>query len=176
MTLVGAIIAEVQMSSPTQSPASTAVQHAAELLYALTRRVTLTTTAERIRIIEENELSMTQVKALLLLVEGGRHTGGEIAERLGISPAAASRAVDAMIQKGLASRSECADDRRVRLLEATQSGVELAAGIADLRKAQIERFLETLEPEVLDGLIDALGPLGLEGDTHTTDETKEAIR
>jgi DNA-binding MarR family transcriptional regulator len=150
------------MSSPQQRSAPTATQHAAELLYALTRRVTLTTTAERIRKLEESELSMTQVKALLLLVEGGRHTGGEIAERLGISPAAASRAIDSMIQKGLATRSECADDRRVRLLEATDAGVELAAGIADLRRAQIEKFLETLEPEVLDGLIDALAPLGLE--------------
>ncbi len=156
------MIASVQISSPQQRSAPTATQHAAELLYALTRRVTLTTTAERIRKLEESELSMTQVKALLLLVEGGRHTGGEIAERLGISPAAASRAIDSMIQKGLATRSECADDRRVRLLEATDAGVELAAGIADLRKAQIEQFLETLEPEVLDGLIDALAPLGLE--------------
>ena len=150
------------MSSPQQRSAPTATQHAAELLYALTRRVTLTTTAERIRKLEESELSMTQVKALLLLVEGGRHTGGQIAERLGISPAAASRAIDSMIQKGLATRSECADDRRVRLLEATAAGVELASSIADLRKAQIEQFLETLEPVVLDGLIEALAPLGLE--------------
>jgi DNA-binding MarR family transcriptional regulator len=150
------------MSSSAHSSAPTATQHAAELLYALTRRVTLTTTAERIRMIEESELSMTQVKALLLLVDGGRHTGGAMAERLGISPAAASRAIDAMIQKGLATRSECSDDRRVRLLEATDAGIELAAGIADLRKAQIEQFLGTLEPEVLDGLIEALGPLGLE--------------
>lgn len=150
-------------STPEALPAlPTAAKHAAELLYALTRRVTLTTTAERIRIIEESELSITQIKMLLLLVEGDRHTGGEIADRLGISPAAASRAIDSMIQKGLATRSECADDRRVRLLEATSAGVELASSIADLRKAQIEQFLGTLEPNVLDGLIEALAPLGLE--------------
>jgi DNA-binding MarR family transcriptional regulator len=163
------------MSSPAQSPpTSTATKHAARLLYALTRRVTLTTTAERIRMIEESELSMTQVKALLLLVEGGRHTGGQIAERLGMSPAATSRALDSMIQKGLATRSECADDRRVRLLEASPAGIELAAGIADLRKAQIEQFLETLDPEVLDGLIEALAPLGLEESMQTTVETDDS--
>ena len=152
----------MQTSSPTPEVVPTATKHAAELLYALTRRVTLTTTVERIRIIEESELSMTQVKMLLLLAEGSRHSGGEIAERLGISPAAASRAIDSMIQKGLATRSECADDRRVRLLEATAEGVDLASTIADLRKAQIEQFLGTLEPDVLDGLIEALAPLGLE--------------
>lgn len=166
----------MQTSSPTQTPVPAATHHAAELLYALTLRVTLTTTAERIRILEESELSMTQVKALLLLVEGGRHTGGQIAERLGISPAAASRAIDSMIQKGLATRSECADDRRVRLLEATPEGIELAAGIANLRKAQIEQFLATIEPEVLDGLIDALVPLGLARDGQSADETNELSR
>jgi DNA-binding MarR family transcriptional regulator len=126
------------------------------------RRVLLTAAAERIRVIEDNDLTVTQFKALLLLAEQGRQSGGQIAELLGLSPAAASRALDAMVQRGLATRTECEDDRRIRLFEATEAGLNLTAGMADLRKAQIERYLETIDGDALDGLVAALGPLGLD--------------
>jgi len=136
----------------------TPAQRAAEILYAMTRRVMLTTAAERIRVIEESELTVTQLKALLLLAEQGRQAGGRIADVLAISPAAVSRALDSMVQKGLATRTECADDRRIRLFEATDEGIELATGMANLRKAQIEAYLETVDPDALGDLVEALAP------------------
>ena len=128
----------------------------------MTRRVMLRAADDRIRVIEESELTVTQVKALLLLVERGRISGGTIAEQLGLSPAAASRALDSMVQRGVVTRTECENDRRIRLFEATPKGIEIATGLADLRRSQIEHYLEGFDAEALANLIDALAPFELE--------------
>lgn len=130
----------------------------------------LTTAEERIRVIEENELTVTQLKALLLLAEQGRQAGGRIADVLAISPAATSRALDSMVQKGLVTRTECADDRRIRLFEPTDEGIELATGMANLRKAQIEAYLETVDADALADLVEALDRIDIEVPANDSDE------
>ena len=72
--------------------------------------------------------------------------GGEIAERIGVSPAAVSRALDGLVQKGFAERRESTDDRRVRLVTITGPGRDLAEDLITLRRAQIDRFLDSLDP------------------------------
>ena len=72
--------------------------------------------------------------------------GGRIAERLGISPAATSRALDGLVNKGLLVRSESAEDRRVRLFAITAAGRDAAERLTALKRAQLERFVAGLEP------------------------------
>ena len=72
---------------------------------------------------------MTQCKALLELGGLGQAAEtwqvGDLAEVFGVSVPSMSRAVDALVKKGLATRVEDPDDRRVRRVEITAAGKEI---------------------------------------------------
>ena len=96
-------------------------------------------------LIEESGLTITQMKVLLELERPRRattRTVTELAEELGISPASASRAVDALVRKKLATRVEDADDRRVRRVAITARGQELVDRIVAVRQAGLEAFAD----------------------------------
>ena len=96
--------------------------------------------------------------------------GGQIAERIGVSPAAVSRALDGLVQKGFAERRESTDDRRVRLVTITGPGRDLAEDLITLRRAQIDRFLDSLDPAEVSTIRAAIAPLAEAGpaDRETT--------
>ncbi len=60
-----------------------------------------TSQAEVFQVVEEFDLSMTQLKILHILDGSGHElTPSEVAQFVGLSPAAAGRAVDAMVRAG----------------------------------------------------------------------------
>lgn len=117
-----------------------------EQLFVLLRKLTLDPEADHLRAIEENDLTVSQVRALMLLACSDEPVvGARIAERLGFSAAAVSRALDGLVRGGFAVRSESAEDRRVRPFAVTELGRELADELRALRRAQLERFVERLD-------------------------------
>lgn len=134
-----------------------------EQLFALLRSLTLDPEADHFRAIEEHGLTVSQVRALMLLACSDPHPlpGARIAERLGVSPAAISRALEGLVQMGFADRSESAADRRVRPFAITAAGRDVADELGALRRAQLERFISGLTPEQRERLgaaLDALVP------------------
>lgn len=115
--------------------------------------------------IEESGLSLTQVKALLALDDehGDPRPIRELAEELGITAPAATRAVDALVERRLVSRSEDPEDRRVRRIAITDAGQRLVGELASRRAAGLEAFAEGLSPAQQRKLAAALEAL-LEGD------------
>jgi DNA-binding MarR family transcriptional regulator len=116
-----------------------------------------------LRVIEESGLSMTQCKALLELGGLGRGTEprqmSDLAEAFGVSAPSMSRAVDALVKAGLATRVEDPDDRRARRVEITAKGKQLVDTLVVVRQAGMEAFATTLTPaqrRKLDGAIDLL--------------------
>src|ERR1700710_2021040 len=89
-------------------------QETAARLTALFRHLFLYDRGNQLRVIEESGLSMTQCKALLELgglgEEARPHQAGYVAERLGVSVPAMSRAVDSLVKGKLATRLEDPDD------------------------------------------------------------------
>jgi DNA-binding MarR family transcriptional regulator len=152
-----------------------ATSSVADLVYALLREVMLTPDADRFGVIEENDLTVSQVRAIVMLACSDPEpiAGGRIAERIGASPAAVSRALDGLVQRGFITRRECEQDRRVRLFSITEPGRRLADDLVALRHAQIERYLETLEPADRERIGDALAPLAASGLLNTADEEEE---
>lgn len=132
-----------------------------DLVHGLMRAILLTPEADRFRVIEDNDLTVTQVRAVVMLACSDPEplAGGRIAERIGASPAAVSRALDGLVQKGFVIRSESEEDRRVRPFSITEEGRGLAGDLVALRRAQIDRFLDTLDAGRRDRLRDALAPL-----------------
>jgi DNA-binding MarR family transcriptional regulator len=101
-----------------------------------------------IRAIDESGLSFIQMKALLSIVgpEAEPATVKSLAESLDVSLASASRAVDGLVKRELATRIEDPDDRRVRRVSPTKAGQELADELFAARVAGLESFIASLSP------------------------------
>jgi DNA-binding MarR family transcriptional regulator len=135
-----------------------------DLLYALMRTVQMSPEDDRFEAIEEHELSITQLRAAATLACSAEPlSGGAVAERVGATPGAVSRALDDLVQKGLVSRRESEDDRRVRLFSVTAAGGELAARLFALKRAQVDRFVASLAGDDRERLEAALAPLAASG-------------
>ena len=103
--------------------------------------------------------SFSQVKMLFLLEDGGEHSVKEIANRLGLSLPAASRAIDGMIEKDYVARRESAEDRRSRLITLTDHGREVIARVHRARLETLETFAADLTENERQGLYDAILPI-----------------
>jgi DNA-binding MarR family transcriptional regulator len=145
----------VQVSSPTTRT------RLGEQLFELFRQLTLDPEADHLRAVDELDLTLSQVRAIHMLACSDPEplSGGGIAERLGISPAATSRALDGLVNKGILVRTESAEDRRVRLFAITPDGRAAAERLAALKRAQLERFVAGLEPGRREALSAALDEL-----------------
>lgn len=143
--------------------ANAAAQETAARLSALLRHLFLYDRGNMLRVMEESGLSMTQCKALLELGGLGHPAEprqvGELAETFGVSVPSMSRAVDALVREGLATRVEDTDDRRIRRLAITAKGKKLVDTLLMVRQAGMEAFAASLTPaqrRKLDGAIDSL--------------------
>lgn len=72
----------------------------------------------------ETDLSFSQLAVLMRLKHGVKIGVTAVGEQLGVSNAAASQAVDRLVNLGLIERSEDPEDRRSRLLRLTARGNE----------------------------------------------------
>jgi DNA-binding MarR family transcriptional regulator len=125
------------------------LRETAARLGAFLRHIFIFSGGEHLRKMEESGLSLTQVKALLMLAgpEGEeQYAGRDIAERLQVSLASVSRAVDGLVRSRLVRRIEDPDDRRVRRLSITDKGRRLAGEIVAARLADLEAFAADLSP------------------------------
>lgn len=140
-----AIIVSVQASRPDRTTAEE--RRIAERFGALLSYLFLSPRAEHLRAIEESGLSLTQVKALLVLaseVEEGAMPVRGLAERLEISVATASRALDCLFRRSLVTRTEDPFDRRIRRIAITPAGRRLVGQIAALKATSLEAFVAGL--------------------------------
>jgi DNA-binding MarR family transcriptional regulator len=109
--------------------------------------------------LDEAGLSFTQVKCLGLLSDTDSLSVSALADELVISLAAASRAVDALVQRGEVTRVEDARDRRSKLVSITPRGRRGFEELLAVRRAGVERLMAGLEPRELEALASALRPI-----------------
>ena len=114
-----------------------------------------------VRAVEEEQLSLTQLKAMHVI--GGSDEAlslNGLAERLGgLSLPTLSRAVDSLVQRGHVTRTEDASDRRVKRLRLTAKGRRTIERLMEIRVAELHTALETLTDEERDRLARALEPI-----------------
>jgi len=108
------------------------------------------------RFMDMTGLSFSQINILMGLVHG-RSTGvSEIGVQLGVTNAAASQAVDRLVQLGLIERTEDPEDRRAKRLALTQKGRTLIEQGIKARSKWIEGLMDILTPEQQNMIISAL--------------------
>jgi len=115
---------------------------------------------EFLRAVEDEELSLTQLKAMHVLGADEDLSLNGLADRLGgLSLPTLSRAVESLVKRGYVSRSEDAVDRRVKRLRLTAKGRRTVDRLIDIRAAELEAVLDTLTDEERDQLARALDPI-----------------
>jgi len=119
-----------------------------------------TAQAEFFGVMEEFDLSISQLKILLILgAETDEPTPSQLTRRLGLSYAATGRAVDVLVRHGLAARREDPDDRRVKRLSLTEQGRATVNRIGDARISALAHLLDELGGEDRQALAGVLASL-----------------
>lgn len=128
---------------------------------------------ELFEIVAELDLTMPQMRGMFVLSAAAEQglPLTELAPRMGLSVAAAGRAVDGLVRNDLVSRTEDPADRRIKRLALTAAGVAALGRIAGARREGLRRFAETLGERERDGLAAGLAVVFEQWDAET--ERKE---
>jgi DNA-binding MarR family transcriptional regulator len=110
----------------------------------------------------DEQLAMSQVKLLLLISRPGqRFKVTDVAAFLGVTNAAASRAIDRLVQRGLVDRTVSRDDRRAVDLALTPLAEELLARFTEVRNRELLRLLGDHPDEKLERAAQLLDELSV---------------
>ena len=97
--------------------------------------------------LQEAGISFTQLKCVGVLQQaGGPMSLSALADELALSPAAISRAVDGLVQRGALKREEDPEDRRSKIVSLAPRGRAVYERIMAVRLAGLKNFVEELEP------------------------------
>src|ERR1017187_1335110 len=111
--------------------------------------------------IEQTGLGLSDFGVLEILLHKGPLPVNTIGPIVDLTPGSISIAVERLFAKGLVSRVESAEDRRVRIVALTPCGKELIAGAFRKHSVQMKRVFSELSPGELRGLEVALKKVGM---------------
>src|SRR5689334_13704959 len=110
--------------------------------------------------IEETGLGLSDFGVLEALLHKGPLPVNTIGPIVDLTPGSISIAVDRLFTKGLVSRVESGEDRRVRMVALTPRGKDLIVSAFRKHSGQMKRVFSGLSPEELRGLEAALKKVG----------------
>ncbi|MCK2215518.1 MarR family transcriptional regulator [Actinomadura sp. ATCC 31491] len=99
-----------------------------------------------------SNLTMRQLKVVMLLSARGSAGGQELAAGLGVGLGTVTGIVDRLVAQGLVSRHEDPHDRRVRRVELTPAGAAFLEEVNSFGSEQMRRVMEHLDTETLRAL------------------------
>jgi MarR family transcriptional regulator, 2-MHQ and catechol-resistance regulon repressor len=110
--------------------------------------------------IQETGLGLSDFGVLELLLHGGPLPVNTIGPMVDLTPGSISIAVDRLVAKGLVSRIESAEDRRVRIVALTPRGQDLIVSAFRKHSLQMKKVFSDLSAEELRSLEVAIKRLG----------------
>src|ERR1700739_3993157 len=110
--------------------------------------------------IEETGLGLSDFAVLEVLLHKGPLPVNTIGPIVDLTPGSISTAVDRLFAKGLVSRVESAEDRRVRIVALTPHGKDLIVSAFRKHSDQMRRVFSELNAEELRGLEVTLKKVG----------------
>jgi MarR family 2-MHQ and catechol resistance regulon transcriptional repressor len=113
--------------------------------------------------IEDTGLGLSDFGVLEVLLHKGPLPVNTIGPIVDLTPGSISIAVDRLFAKGLVSRVESTEDRRVRIVALTARGKNLIVPAFRKHSGQMRRVFSELSPEELRGLEVALKKVGKRG-------------
>lgn len=127
-------------------------------MYALAAYLLRSANMGTFNMVAELDLSFTQIKALCALEnEGEGRSVKALAESLGVSLPAMSRAVDGLFERHLVGRQEDPEDRRMKRVRLTEAGREVPQALNEARLSALAELIDSLGAEEADALSTRLG-------------------
>jgi DNA-binding MarR family transcriptional regulator len=102
------------------------------------------------------DITMPQLKVVLLLYMTGSVRMGDIASALGVSLATATGVIDRLVERDIVQRESQPEDRRVVLCHLSEKGQELIGGLWQLSRDSIKKLLGTIDSAKLGLVTEAL--------------------
>jgi DNA-binding MarR family transcriptional regulator len=125
----------------------------------------------------DEQLVLSQVKLLLLVGRPGqRFKVTDVADFLGVTNAAASRAIDRLVQRGLIDRTVSKEDRRAVDLKLTPESEALLAKFEDVRNRELLKVLGDFPSDDLRAAVSLLDALSVRLAGLETGEQKSCLR
>ncbi len=126
-------------------------------MYALAAYLMRTANVGTFEAIAELDLSFTQIKALCALdADGEDRSVKALADSLGLSLPAMSRAVDGLYERGFVRREEDPADRRMKRVGLTDSGRSVPQALNEARLSALEELMSSLDEDQAQALGEAL--------------------
>jgi DNA-binding MarR family transcriptional regulator len=114
-------------------------------MYALASYLMRTANLGTFNAIAELDLSFTQIKALCALeADGEGRSVKALADSLGLSLPATSRAVDGLYERGLVGREEDPEDRRMKRVGLTDAGRKVPIALNEARLSALAELMSSL--------------------------------
>jgi MarR family transcriptional regulator, 2-MHQ and catechol-resistance regulon repressor len=99
--------------------------------------------------LQETGISDTDFRVLEVLLHKGPLPVNTIGPKVHLTPGSISVAVDRLLEKGLVSRVESPEDRRVRMVALTKTGKDLIVPIFRKHAAEIAKVFSDASPKEL---------------------------
>src|SRR5271165_7089879 len=118
-------------------------------MYALAAYMMRSANVGTFEAIADLDLSFTQIKALCALeTDGEERSVKALADSLGVSLPAMSRAIDGLYERGLVGREEDKADRRMKRVCLTEDGRRVPLALSEARLSALQELISSLtEPE-----------------------------
>lgn len=119
------------------------------------------------------DLTMAQLKALMIVLQTGGVASRGLAERLSIGPSAVTPLVDQLVDEKLVRREDDPSDRRVVLIRPTPRAVALRRKLLETSRAAVTEVLDEIPPADVPSIQRALAQL-LDAAARVLARTEEA--
>jgi DNA-binding MarR family transcriptional regulator len=129
------------MSSNHQVPNAADLERVVGIFDTLMHRLMATHAPELSAI----EMTMSQTKAMYLVVASGPMRMSELAARVGVTNSTATGQVDRLVELGLLARHEDPADRRQVVVSATAHGAEILERFRELNSRRMREMLARIE-------------------------------
>jgi DNA-binding MarR family transcriptional regulator len=117
--------------------------------------------AGQLKEVSTSDVTYSQLKLLKMVAATGGYSVSSLAQFMGVSTAAASRAVDRLVRRGLIDRAEASDDRRAVQLSLTDAGCELLSRYDKAANAALKRVFASLSQDEMQQASDLLDRLSI---------------
>jgi DNA-binding MarR family transcriptional regulator len=105
----------------------------------------------------EDEVTLPQFRALVVLSSGGARRQGELAETLGVHPSTATRLCARLEAKRLITRQPAEESRRELIVDLTRAGRDIVDSVTARRRQEIARIVAKIPRREQRILVHALG-------------------
>jgi MarR family transcriptional regulator, organic hydroperoxide resistance regulator len=104
----------------------------------------------------ELKMTIAQLKSIFFIAAKGKTNFKKLADALGVTPPNITGIIDRLVEQGLVSRTENAEDRRIMLLQVTEKGQELVDNLHENKYHKMRNLMINMSEDELKAMMTGL--------------------